>query len=103
MEDIEQKLAEVIARNSIRGIADKVEFQQTLLNEVSDKFYKLQNEISQQSSSLQLDGKLKDDSFITNTYETKQFEIRQNIYKLEKEYVDKKISCFNFLSWTLKK
>jgi len=103
MEDIEQKLAEVIARNSIRGIADKVEFQQTLLNEVSDKFYKLQNEISQQSSSLQLDGKLKDDSFITNTYETKQFEIRQNIYKLEKEYVDKKISCFNFLSWTFKK
>jgi len=103
MEDIEQKLAEVIARNSIRGIADKVEFQQTLLTEVSDKFYKLQNEISQQSSSLQLDGKLKDDSFITNTYETKQFEIRQNIYKLEKEYVDKKISCFNFLSWTFKK
>lgn len=103
MEEIEQRLGEVIARNSIKGIADKVEFQQTLLNEVSDKFYKLQNEITQQSSSLQLDGKLKDDSFITNTYETKQFEIRQNINKIEKEYVDKKLNCYNFLSRTLKK
>ena len=42
MEEIEQKLAEVISRNSIVGIAEKVEFQQTLLNDVSDKFYKLQ-------------------------------------------------------------
>ena len=103
MEEIEQRLGEVISRNSIVGIADKVEFQQTLLNEVSDKFYKLQNEITEQSSSLQLDGKLKDDSLITNTYESKQFEIRQNIYKIEKEYVDKKLNCYNFLSGTLKK
>ena len=103
MEEIEQRLGEVISRNSIVGIADKVEFQQTLLNEVSDKFYKLQNEITEQSSSLQLDGKLKDDSLITNTYESKQFEIRQNINKIEKEYIDKKLNCYNFLSGTLKK
>jgi U3 small nucleolar ribonucleoprotein component len=70
---------------------------------VSDKFYKLQNEITEQSSSLQLDGKLKDDSLITNSYESKQFEIRQNINKIEKEYVDKKLNCYNFLSGTLKK
>lgn len=103
MEEIEQKLGEIISRNSIVGIADKVETQQTSLNEVSDKFYKLQNEIQRQSASLQSDGKLKDDSLITNDYESAQFEIRQKMKMLEREYADKKIDCYNFLSEMLKK
>ena len=103
MEEIEQKLEEVINRNSIVGIADKVEVQQTLINEVSDKFYKLQNEIQEQSGTLQLDGKLKDDALITNAYELHQFEIRQKMNTVEKEYIDKKLNCYNFLSTTLKK
>jgi hypothetical protein len=103
MEEIEQKLEEVINRNSIVGIADKVEVQQTLINEVSDKFYKLQNEIQEQSSTLQSDGKLKDDALISNGYELQQFEIRQKMNKVEKEYIDKKLDCYNFLSATLKK
>jgi hypothetical protein len=103
MEEIEQKLVDVINRNSIVGIADKVEVQQTLINEVSDKFYKLQNEIQEQSGSLQTDGKLKDDSLISNDYELQQFEIRQKINKVEKEYIDKKLNCYNFISATLKK
>ena len=102
MEEIEQKLAEVISRNSIVGIAEKVEFQQTLLNNVSDKFYKLQNEIQEQSSSLQSDGKLKEDALISNDYELKQFEIRQKMNIVEKDYIDKKLNCYNFLSATLK-
>jgi hypothetical protein len=103
MEEIEQKLGEIISRNSIVGIADKVEVQQTSLNEVSDKFYKLQNEIQQQSASLQSDGRLKEDSLITNGYELTQFEIRQKMKMVEREYVDKKIICYNFLSEMLKK
>jgi hypothetical protein len=103
MEEIEQKLAEVISRNSIVGIAEKVEFQQTLLNNVSDKFYKLQNEIQEQSGSLQSDGKLKEDALISNDYELKQFEIRQKMNIVEKDYIDKKLNCYNFLSATLKK
>ena len=103
MEEIEQKLADVISRNSIVGIADKVEIQQNLLNNVSDKFYKIQNEIQEQSGSLQSDGKLKDDALITNEYELKQFEIRQKMNTVEKDYVDKKLNCYNFLSTTLKK
>jgi hypothetical protein len=102
MEEIEQKLAEVISRNSIVGIAEKVEFQQTLLNNVSDKFYKLQNEIQEQSGSLQSDGKLKEDALISNDYELKQFEIRQKMNIVEKDYIDKKLNCYNFLSATLK-
>jgi hypothetical protein len=102
MEEIEQKLAEVISRNSIVGIAEKVEFQQTLLNNVSDKFYKLQNEIQEQSGSLQSDGKLKEDALISNDYELKQFEIRQKMNTVEKDYIDKKLNCYNFLSATLK-
>lgn len=103
MEEIEQKLEEVINRNSIVGIADKVEVQQTLINEVSDKFYKLQNQIQEQSGTLQSDGKLKDDALISNDYELQQFEIRQKMNKVEKEYIDKKLNCYNFLSATLKK
>ena len=103
MEEIEQRLEEVINRNSIVGIADKVEVQQTLINEVSDKFYKLQNEIQEQSGSLQSDGKLKEDALISNDYELQQFEIRQKMNKVEKEYIDKKLNCYNFLSTTLKK
>jgi hypothetical protein len=103
MEEIEQKLEEVINRNSIVGIADKVELQQTLINEVSDKFYKLQNEIQEQSGTLQSEGKLKDDALISNDYELQQFEIRQKMNKVEKEYIDKKLNCYNFLSTTLKK
>ena len=103
MEEIEQKLGEIISRNSIVGIADKVEVQQTSLNEVSDKFYKLQNEIQQQSASLQSDGILKEDSLITNGYELTQFEIRQKMKMVEREYADKKIICYNFLSEMLKK
>ena len=103
MEEIEQKLEEVINRNSIVGIADKVEVQQTLINEVSDKFYKLQNQIQEQSGTLQSDGKLKDDALISNTYELQQFEIRQKMNTVEKEYIDKKLNCYNFLSTTLKK
>ena len=103
MEEIEQRLEEVINRNSIVGIADKVEVQQTLINEVSDKFYKLQNEIQEQSGILQSDGKLKDDALISNDYELQQFEIRQKMNKVEKEYIDKKLNCYNCLSTTLKK
>lgn len=103
MEEIEQKLEEVISRNSIIGIADKVEVQQNLLNEVSDKFYKLQNDIQQQSNSLQLDGKLIDDTLISHDFEIRQFDIRQKMHAIEKEYVDKKFECYNFLSGTLKK
>ncbi len=103
MEEIEQKLAAVISRNSIVGIADKVEVQQNLLNNVSDKFYKIQNEIQEQSGSLQSDGKLKDDALITNEYELKQFDIRLRMNTVEKDYVDKKLNCYNFISTTLKK
>ena len=103
MEEIEQKLEDVISRNSIIGIADKVEVQQNLLNEVSDKFYKLQNDIQQQSNSLQLDGKLIDDTLISHDSEIRQFDIRQKMHAVEMEYVDKKFQCYNFLSGTLKK
>ena len=38
----------------------------------------------------------------TNDYELKQFEIRQKMNIVEKDYIDKKLNCYNFLSATLK-
>ena len=96
MEEIEQRLEEVINRNSIVGIADKVEVQQTLINEVSDKFYKLQNEIQEQSGILQSDGKLKDDALISNDYELQQFEIRQKMNKVERSILTKNSIVITF-------
>jgi hypothetical protein len=64
MDEFTQKLGEVIRRNSIVGIAERVEEHQTLLNKVGDKFYRIQIEIQQQGQALKSDSTLLDDSLI---------------------------------------
>jgi|SRR5665647_1991833 len=103
MDELEQKLGEVIRRNSIVGIAEKVEVHQTLLNELSEKFYKLQIEIQQQEAALKTDSTLIDDTLINNETEKRQVELRSKMQAAEKEYIDVKFDCYNFLSGTLKK
>lgn len=103
MDELEQKLGEVIRRDSIVGIAEKVEVHQTLLNELSEKFYKLQIEIQQQEAALKTDSTLIDDTLINNETEKRQVELRSKMQAAEKEYIDVKFDCYNFLSGTLKK
>jgi hypothetical protein len=98
-----QKLAEVIRRNSIVGIAQKVEAHQTLLNHSAAKFYKLQKAIQQQQAVLKTDSKLVDDTLINNEAEKRQAGLRRMMQAAEKEYIDVKFDCYNFLSGTLKK
>jgi len=88
----------VIRRNSITGIAEKVEAQQSLINRVSDKFHKLQTAIQQQQEVLKTDHTLIDNSFISTDTENLQNELRRKMQELEKEYIDTKYSCYNFLS-----
>lgn len=103
MDEFTQKLGEVIRRNSIVGIAERVEENQTLLNKVGDKFYRIQIEIQQQGQALKSDSTLLDDRLINTETEKRQVELRSKMQAAEKEYIDVKFTCYNFLSGTLKK
>ncbi|MDP4261361.1 MAG: hypothetical protein Q8941_02410 [Bacteroidota bacterium] len=103
MDEFEDKLAEVIQRNTIPNIAAKVEEHQDKLNIVAKKFYRLQEQIQQQEAALKTDSALVDDTLINPETETHQNELRRNMQRTEKEYIDTKYACYNFLSGTLKK
>jgi len=103
MDEFTQKLGEVIRRNSIVGIAERVEEHQTLLNKVGDKFYRIQIDIQQQGQALKSDSTLLDDRLINTETEKRQVELRSKMQAAEKEYIDVKFTCYNFLSGTLKK
>lgn len=103
IDDFEKKLVDVIRRNSIEDIAEKVEWQQTPLDHVSDKFLLLQHGIQQQQQSLKPDSILLENSKINMNAEKRQNELRNNMRAAEQEYIDAKFNCYNFLSGTLKK
>lgn len=103
MEGFSTKLEEVISRNSIVGIAEKVEAQQTQINRISAEFHKLQNAIQLQQGALKTNSTLIDNSLISNETENRQYELRRNMQAIEKEYIDVKFDCYHFLSGTLKK
>lgn len=103
MDEFEHKLAEVISRNSMTGIAEKVEAHQNQLNQVSEKFYTLEIEIHDQEEALKTDDTLIDNTQINDDIEKRQMELRRKIQATEKEYIDIKFDCYNFLSGTLKK
>lgn len=103
MVELGNKLAEVIRRNSIVGIAQKVEAHQKLLHQVSEKFNKLETDIQQQEAALKTDSTLIDNTLINDEIEKRQLELRNQMQAAEKEYIDVKFDCYNFLSGTLKK
>jgi len=99
---LNQKLVDVIRRNCIIGIAEQVEAKQILLNSFSDKFDKLHEEIQQQEAELKTDNTYIEDSLINYETEKMQTELRMEMQAAEKEYIDVKFDCYNFLSKTLK-
>lgn len=103
LDDFEIKLAEVIQRNTIPDIADKVEAEQDKLNAVSHKFYMLQDKIQQQETALKTGNKSINDTLINAEFEKQQSDLRRSMQQLEKDYIDIKYDCYNFLSGTLRK
>lgn len=100
---LEQKLIEVLRRNSIIGIASKVETQQAALDRLHDKFHRLDVAIRQQETILKADHSLVDDTLINSETEKQQAELRHEIQSVEKGFIDAKYNCYNFLAGTLKK
>ena len=101
--ELGNKLAEVIQRNTIPNIAAKVEKEQDKLNVVALKFHQLGTQIRTQLTTLKTDSTVIDDKLIKKETEKQQNELRRNMQLVEKEYVDTKYDCYNFLSGTLRK
>ena len=103
LNEFELKLGEVIQRNIIPDIAAKVEDQQNKLNQVSGKFHSLPGLIQQQKIVLKTDNAFIEDALLTAETEKQQNELRRIMQQTEKEYIEKKHECNNFLSGTMKK
>jgi hypothetical protein len=101
MDLIESKLYEIVKRNCIVGIAEKVNSYQVRLSNLSEKFDSLLETIELQEAELKIDGKLVDDFRINYETENQQTELRTKMQDLEKKYVDVKQDCNTFLSETL--
>jgi hypothetical protein len=80
MDLIESKLYEIVRRNCIVGIAEKVNTYQVRLSNLSEKF----------------------DSLINYETEKLQTELRTKMEGLEKKYIDVRQDCNSFLTDTLK-
>ena len=103
IDQFEVKLAEVIQRNTIRGIGAKVEAHQEKLNAVSQKFRQLQKRIMEQEGWLKTDSTFIDNAAIKGETDEEQKQIREKIQEIEREYIDVKYGCYEFLSETLNK
>lgn len=103
MSEFENKLTEVVQRNTIPNIAAKVEEQQDKLNAVSAKFKKLLIQIQQQEAAFKKDHMPIDDTLINPESEKAQNGLRRSMQQTEKEYIDAKFDCYNFLSQIFRK
>ena len=88
MKIVEDKLQEIILRNTIVDIAAKVEAHQVLLNEIKDNFKTLSVEIISQQEKLKPDIKLIADELMNSVTELLQTNLRKKLQKCEKEYID---------------
>lgn len=103
MNEFELKFGEVIQRNTIPDIAAKVEQQQDKLNRVSGNFHSLLGLTQRQEMALKTNNAFIDDALLTAETEKQQNELRRIMQQTEKEYIEKKHECNNFLSGTMKK
>lgn len=97
------RLGEVIQRNSIPGIAGRVELEQEKLNKTAALFNSLHDQIQVQEEVLITDDHLVEDATIKPETDQQQTRLREQMRESEKEYIDAKYGCQEFLSATLKK
>ncbi len=102
IESIDSKLYEVIRRNSIPGIAAKVNTYQVRLNNLSEKFDSILESIDDQEAEIKVDGHLVEDALLHYEVEKEQEELRKKMKGLEKSFIDVKFDCHSFLTGSLK-
>jgi hypothetical protein len=103
MDQLEDKLTAVIRRNSIPGIAGEVEKHLQHLEKITGILQTLQYNIKEQETLLHSYSAkpIKEDA-LKNDIENKQAVLRLNMQAAEKEFIDVKFGCYDFLSSTLK-
>ena len=103
IEELTRKLADVISRNSITGIAEKVEAHQEMLNLAAENLYRIETAIQQQEEALKNDSTLLDNEHINHETANRQNELRHRMQATEKQFIDVKFDCYGFLADTLQK
>jgi hypothetical protein len=103
IEKLHEHLNQIIIRNSIVDIAAKVEVHQLLLEKINTKLNQLKVEIHEQESVLMKGGNLLENSEMTNEIDLQQSNLTARVKSCEKEFIDVKYYCNEFLSETLKK
>lgn len=97
------QLEEIIQRNSIVDIAAKVEAHQVLLNEILDRFSKISLEIYNQKKIIQPEVEVIADADLSDQIRISQDDVRKHVQNAEKDYIDVKYFCYEFLSEILHK
>lgn len=102
MDDLSTRLADIVRRNSITDIAEKVEIRQDLLDAVADDFDMIEVAINHQQASLMTDGHYVDDNMVREEVEKNQQDIRRRMQDAEKAFIDAKYQCQDFIARTMK-
>ena len=100
---LEQRLEDVIARNTVVDIAAKVEVHQMMLDNVSNKINELKQEYLIQKNELFVNDNPVADDKITQEIELKMKLNALKFSQIEKEFIDIKYYCISFLIEVLKK
>ena len=103
LDSLGDKLGDVISRNSIVGIAAKVEVYQMMLDKVVLVLNTLKKDVLGQQQLLKKEDLLIEDEMISVVMDQNQKTLRDKVQQAEKEYIDVKHHCNEFLSATLKK
>ena len=99
---LEERLNEIVLRNSIVDIAAKVEVHQLLLEKIMDKLHRIQTELKIHESELKVDEIFIDDEKITDEIDATHVALTEKVKSAEKEFIDVKYYCNSFLTETLK-
>jgi hypothetical protein len=92
------KLYEIIRRNSVKGIAEKVNTYQVNLITLSEELASFSKYVKLQESEIKIDTKLIKDINISIEANNQQSELRKDMKALDKKFIDEKYACNRFLS-----
>lgn len=101
--DMEDKLNEIIHQNTIPNLAANTERFLNSMDVQRNIFLVIQHLIQQQETRLYKNDTPEENTEITTETKDEQNSIRDKMQSAEKNYIDAKYGCYNFLSGLLNK
>ena len=98
----ESRLMEIIQRDGIPGIAGNAERLLNWLETLQETLITLRHEIIVQENAILFNGEPVNNSRVTTDIVTKQNTLRKDMMATERELVDLKFDCYNFLAGMVK-